>query len=171
MANIGVHFASDCADWETPQPFFDWCNRRWGPLEVDVCASKDNTKCTIYFDKAVDGLSVSWGYKICWMNPPYGDAIPDWVEKAHRESVLGAMVVALLPARTSPPWWHNHVMYADEIVLIGGRIKFVGAANCAPFPSCVAIWRPGPHLEAHPLVTSAILSPYVRGGKKRGKEE
>lgn len=31
-------------------------------------------------------------------------------------------------------------MRASEIRFIQGRIRFGKASNCAPFPSCIAIW-------------------------------
>ena len=34
------------------------------------------------------------------MNPPYGRQIKKWIAKAHRESLRGAIVVCLIPART-----------------------------------------------------------------------
>lgn len=75
-----------------------------------------------------------------FMNPPYGSAIKDWVRKA-RESVErnGALVVALLPARTDTKWWQD-VMGATEIRFIKGRVKFGESRNTAPFPSVIAIW-------------------------------
>lgn len=165
MKNLGIHFSSEKADWETPEPFYRLMDKMYGPFTLDVCASPDNAKCERYYTEADNGLVESWAGEVCWMNPPYGDEIPLWVEKAHRESSW-ALVVGLIPARTSPPWWHDHVMYADQILLVAGRIRFVGAANCAPFPSAVAIWRPPGRLTRAPLVTSLELAPYYRGGKR-----
>ena len=34
------------------------------------------------------------------MNPPYGRNIKHWIKKAYEESVKGATVVCLIPART-----------------------------------------------------------------------
>jgi site-specific DNA-methyltransferase (adenine-specific) len=76
------------------------------------------------------------------MNPPYGRTIAAWVAKAHHESLRGATVVGLLPARTDATWWQDHVMKAPEIRLLRGRLTFVGAGAPAPFPSAVAIFDP-----------------------------
>lgn len=75
-----------------------------------------------------------------FMNPPYGRQIPNWVRKA-RESAEkhGALVVALLPARTDTKWWKD-VMEATEIRFIKGRVKFGESKNTAPFPSVIVVW-------------------------------
>jgi hypothetical protein len=98
-----------------------------------------------YFDPCppepdFDGLSVAWG-KSNFVNPPYGRELPKWIAKAHTEALLGKTVVLLIPSRTDTRWWHEHVMAADEIRYLKGRITFQGAAHPAPFPSAIAIWR------------------------------
>lgn len=88
------------------------------------------------------------------MNPPYGREIRKWVRKAYEEAQKGATVVCLLPARTDTAWWHDYVMRAVEIRFVQGRLRFGGAANGAPFPSCVVIFRPG---ECQPVVKSMSI--------------
>jgi hypothetical protein len=73
------------------------------------------------------------------MNPPYGDAIARWVEKAYRSGQEGATVVCLVPARVDTGWWWNHCRYG-EIRFLRGRLKFGGGENSAPFPSAVVIF-------------------------------
>jgi site-specific DNA-methyltransferase (adenine-specific) len=79
------------------------------------------------------------------MNPPYGREIGQWVKKAYESSKKGAIVVALLPARTDTKWFHDYVMKAREVRLIRGRVKFVGAKASAPFPSMAVVFSPGDH--------------------------
>lgn len=74
------------------------------------------------------------------MNPPYGREIGAWIKKAYQESLLGATVVCLVPARTDTRWWHDYVMKAKEIRFLRGRLKFGSAINSAPFPSAVIIF-------------------------------
>ena len=60
-----------------------------------------------------------------FMNPPYGREIKYWVEKAYRESIKGAVVVCLIPARTDTSYWHDYIFpFADDIRFIRGRLKF-----------------------------------------------
>lgn len=72
---------SKTSEWSTPQDFFDDLNREFN-LNLDVCASSENYKLPIWWDKEKDGLSQSWEGWRCWMNPPYGREIGKWVEKA-----------------------------------------------------------------------------------------
>ena len=134
--NSGM-FTSATDEWATPQDFFDELNKEFD-LQLDVCADLQNTKCMLYFDKRVDGLSKNWdGYR-CWMNPPYGREIGKWVKKASESKGL---VVCLLPARTDTKWFHDYIYGKAEIRFVKGRLKFGGSKNSAPFPSMVVIFR------------------------------
>ncbi len=134
-----VHFMSKRSDWATPQDLFDKLNKQFN-FDIDVCADVSNAKCKKYYSIEDDALSQTWkGY--CFMNPPYGREIPKWVEKAYESAKSGeATVVCLLPSRTDTKWWHDHVMKADTIRFIKGRLKFDGHKNSAPFPSVIAIF-------------------------------
>ena len=75
------------------------------------------------------------------MNPPYGREITKWMQKAYESSRQGVTVVCLVPSRTDTKWWHDYVMFADEIRFVKGRLKFDGHKNSAPFPSAVVIFK------------------------------
>ena len=144
---LKVMFKSLKDDWETPQEVFDSLNSEFG-FTLDVCSSDHNAKCTKYFTPKDDGLSKDWSNDVCFMNPPYGRVIGKWIEKAHKESLKGAIVVCLIPARTDTIWWHKWVMLAEEIRLVKGRLKFgnsknmkFGKSNSAPFPSAIVIFK------------------------------
>ena len=113
---------------------------------LDVCASAENAKCPRYFTEAQDGLVQDWGREICWMNPPYGDNLPDWMEKAYLSSLAGATVCCYVPSRTGVGWWHDWVVGKAEVRLRKGRTTFeidgVAAQNSAGFPSVAVIYRP-----------------------------
>lgn len=93
-----MHFSSATAEWATPQGLFDDLSFVFGGFTLDPCATPQNAKCARFFTKEEDGLSQSWSGKV-FMNPPYGREIDRWVKKAWEESVKGALVVCLLPAR------------------------------------------------------------------------
>jgi phage N-6-adenine-methyltransferase len=137
---ISVHFSSASDDWPTPQDFFDKINAQYGPLELDVCASSENTKCPRYYTQHDDGLAQPWTGR-CWMNPPYGRTIGLWMRKAYEESLRGALVVCLVPSRTDTAWWHDYAMKGD-VTFIRGRLKFGGHKNSAPFPSALVVFTP-----------------------------
>lgn len=137
-----VHFSSKRQDWATPQEFFQMLDEEFG-FDLDVCATAENAKCERYFTPDDDGLAQDW-YGMCWMNPPYGSEIKQWIRKAYEESRKdGVTVVALIPARTDTQYWHDYVMRAAEVRLVRGRLRFEGADSSAPFPSAVVVWHKG----------------------------
>ena len=73
-------------DWPTPRYVFDRLNEEFH-FDLDVCADDLNHKCERYYTKETDGLSQEWN-GMCWMNPPYGRTIGQWVKKAY-ESARG----------------------------------------------------------------------------------
>ena len=133
-------FTSKSHEWETPQWLFDELNQEFG-FTLDPCATHENAKCEKYFTKADDGLKQDWSGEVVFMNPPYGREIYHWMKKAYRESLKGATVVCLVPARTDTKWWHTYAM-AGEIKFLRGRLKFGDAKNSAPFPSATIVFWP-----------------------------
>jgi phage N-6-adenine-methyltransferase len=130
-----VHFSSATDEWETPQLLFDELSTLFGGFTLDPCATLENAKCSQFFTRSDDGLSKPWTGKV-FMNPPYGRAIGRWVEKAWRESLQGAVVVCLLPARVDTRWWHDYAR-KGHVYFLRGRLKFGRAINGAPFPSAI----------------------------------
>ena len=139
MINTGL-FTSKTDQWATPQNFFDKLNTQYN-FELDVCADKTNHKVKKYYDEQDNGLIQPWAPYRCWMNPPYGRVIGQWMKKAYDESQLGALVVCLVPARTDTKWWHDYAMRGG-VEFIRGRLKFGDSKNSAPFPSAVIVFKP-----------------------------
>jgi site-specific DNA-methyltransferase (adenine-specific) len=156
--NLKVHLSSKSDEWGTPLNVFHELSDKFGPFELDVCATDENHLSDYYYTKADDGLSQSWwvstknfgaipytasytSFKTAWMNPPYSD-LKSWMKKAYEESRKGIRVVCLIPARTDTKCWHEYVMKAEQILFVKGRIKFGDSANSAPFPSAVVVFDP-----------------------------
>ena len=138
--NTDLMFSSETDDWATPQDFFDKLNSVFR-FQTDVCASAKNAKCQNFYDIDADGLSKEWNGS-CWMNPPYGRAIGDWMRKALESAKKnGATVVCLVPARTDTKWWHETAAYG-EVFFVPVRLKFGNAKQSAPFPCAVVVFRP-----------------------------
>jgi phage N-6-adenine-methyltransferase len=133
-----VHFKSQNQNWETPAALFARLDEEFR-FTLDVCALPRNAKCKRYFTPEIDGLSQKWQGS-CWMNPPYGREIGKWMAKALSESRRGCTVVCLVPARVDTEWWHMYAVHG-EIRSLRGRVRFVGAASVAPFPSAIVIFR------------------------------
>lgn len=135
---MSVHFSSKTDLWYTPEDFFKKYDENYN-FTLDVCATDENAKCENYFTEEIDGLSQDWK-GVCWMNPPYGRTIKQWMKKAYESSLNGATVVCLVPSRTDTNWWHEYAM-KGEIEFIKGRLKFGGSKNSAPFPSAVVVFE------------------------------
>lgn len=73
--------SSNTDEWATPPQLFEVFNEKYH-FTLDVCANADNHKCPRYFDKSINGLDQDWTKDICWLNPPYGRTIGQWVKKA-----------------------------------------------------------------------------------------
>lgn len=139
----GAAYSSKRPDWGTPRALFYILDSEFR-FELDVCATPENAKCPRFFSPAVDGLKQDWGGVACWMNPPYGRAIGNWVRKAFEEAGKGALVVCLLPARTDTAWWHDYCT-RGEVRFLRGRLRFElpgQKPKPAPFPLCIVVFRP-----------------------------
>ena len=131
-------------DWETPDALFNGWDVRFH-FTLDVCATAENAKCNYFYSPEDDGLNMPWAGRTCWMNPPYGRQISDWVVKAHLEAIGNKVTtVALLPARTDTRWFHDQIYKQHKIHFLRGRIKFVGAPHPAPFPSMIVVFGQAP---------------------------
>ena len=147
MAIDAALFSSQSDSWETPPTLFAQVAAEF-PFTLDVCATPATAKCPRYFTPEMDGLRQPWAPAVAWMNPPYSD-VAHWIEKAAIEARWGATVVALVPARTDTRWWHRHIYDATRwrcrpgvsVRFLPGRIRFVGASNGAPFPSCLIVFK------------------------------
>ena len=144
-------FSSDSTEWETPETLYRQLNQEFS-FDIDVCASDKNSKHYYYISAEQDALRQAWNQmaRVCWMNPPYGRKIGDWIQKAWEESQKGCTIVCLLPARTDTKYFHQFIWNKDkhkpkkgvELRFLAGRLKFGGSKNSAPFPSMIVIFRP-----------------------------
>ena len=89
-----------------------------------------------------DGLIVDWQPRV-FCNPPYGRALPGWIDKGAEEMAAGRvqLIVWLLPARTDTRWFHNLILpSSSEIRFLKGRLHFSEGGE-ATFPSMICIWK------------------------------
>ena len=147
-----IHYSSKSDEWGTPPAIFNPLDAEFD-FDIDPCATKENRKCQKYFTKEQDGLNLPWSlsglYVSAFVNPPYSQ-LKEWIGKCALESCKGMTCVMLIPARTDTKAWHRYIYDASrwrfrpgvEVRFLPGRIKFVGGAHCAPFPSCIVIFRP-----------------------------
>lgn len=153
--NTQLMFSSNDQTWETPMELFQKLNNEFH-FTLDVCCTEYTPKCNKFFTPESNGLIQDWSNDICWMNPPYSEMYV-WMEKAYKESLKGAVVVCLIPARTDTKYWHDFCMGAAEIRFIKGRLKFGDAKNSAPFPSAIVIFN-----NSNTELTISSYSPYKK---------
>jgi len=114
-------------EWSTPDWFYNYFNNIY-QFKVDLAANRYNSKCISHYDKALDSLIQDWhlidGW--CWLNPPYGRHLHEWIEKAYHEMQLGAKIIMLIPASTGTSYWAKWIWNkVPKIYFIEGRIRFV----------------------------------------------
>lgn len=142
-------------DWETPAHVFEALNSEF-QFTLDVCASRENRKASQFMagphketaetatalDACCCGLCLPWLGNVCFMNPPYSQAL-DWVRKAVDAANKGATVVALLPNNTDTKWFQQCWVTADEIRFVAGRIQFEPKGRSGNTGgSIIVVWWP-----------------------------
>lgn len=142
--SMAVHYSSARTgeasqdEWRTPPEIIEIVQTAMGGITLDPCADED---CTVpaltHYTAEIDGLLMPWRDESVYMNPPYS-AARTWVTRFCVEDL--AQGVALLPARPGSRWWQMITDHRLTIALVRGRLRFVGAANVAPFPS-VLVYR------------------------------
>lgn len=111
-------------NWFTPKYVFDalGCN-----FDLDVAspgaAITPWIPATTFLTKEDNGLTADWGDNFVWMNPPFGgrNGLIPWLSKffGHQDGI------ALVPDRTSAPWWQEYVPQSDLVLFIAPKIKFI----------------------------------------------
>jgi phage N-6-adenine-methyltransferase len=142
-AGTDAHGAGDQHDidpndeYTTPPHVF----RRFGSAcTLDVCATPDKTMCADYYTKEQDALKQPW-HGVVWMNPPYRNLIA-WCRKAYEYARSDGSVIALLPAWTDAPWFHDYAAAFGRITFLRGKLSFGGRPGYAPFGSIIVEWTP-----------------------------
>ena len=108
-------------DWYTPAYIFDALGERF---DLDVAAPRlgpRHVPANDWLCDTNDGLASDWSGFV-WMNPPFGHQSTKrrWLEKffSHGNGI------ALLPDRTSAPWWQEFAPKASAILFIAPKVKF-----------------------------------------------
>lgn len=108
-------------EWYTPKYIFDALGITF---DLDVACPPEGPRyvpCIAHLTKKECGLTSPWYGKV-WMNPPFGHQKTKiaWLEKffSHGNGI------ALLPDRTSAPWWQKFSRMADAVLFVSPKIKF-----------------------------------------------
>lgn len=70
------------------------------------------------------GLTCRWAGFV-WMNPPFGNrnGLTPWLDRFF----AWGDGIALVPDRTSAPWWQQFAPRADLVLFVAPKLKFIGA--------------------------------------------
>lgn len=153
-------------DVRTPTEFLSAVRRLLGIVSfaVDLAASRENTVAPRFYSARTNALEQPWnlgGWN--WLNPPFSDLSP-WARKAFNEAQRGARTAMLVPAGVGANWWRDHVHGKARILLLNGRITFVGHKQPYPKDCALLLYAPEtiPAYEVWPWMHEAArqdLSP------------
>src|SRR3990167_9971706 len=122
------HFKPSLKDdeFETPKDLF-WflCNKYNIYPTLDVCATKENSKCVKYFTKQDNALEQSWT-EDSWMNDPH-TLHEQFAEKAFMEWIKNNInILSIFPANCGrTKYWHKYIEPYAEYKMIEGAIRFL----------------------------------------------
>jgi len=116
-------FAADASNTVTPHGHYD-----------EAQNALDPGRC---WEKRI-GVK-GWG----WLNPPYANIGP-WVERCVETSEAGGHMALLVPASVGANWFRDYVDQKAHILLLNGRLTFVG--HTAPYPKDLILCLYGPRI-------------------------
>ena len=127
MTSMALHEQSVGAsdEWYTPLHVFAALGCEF---DLDVASPGPDVVPWIparrWYDK--NSLGQPWSGFV-WMNPPFGgrNGLVPWLEKffAHENGL------ALVPDRTSAPWWQRYAPKADAVLFVAPKIQFIDASG------------------------------------------
>lgn len=118
---MGAHEApGKSGDWYTPPYIFEAMGERF---DLDVAAPPQGGPF-VPADKWISerSLEVDW-HGFIWMNPPYGHQAQKrrWMRKFFDHG----HGVALMPDRTSAPWWQEAAPRSDMMLFMSPKVHFL----------------------------------------------
>jgi phage N-6-adenine-methyltransferase len=132
-------------DYCTPKAFLAAVRSRLQiqDFDIDLAATAENTVTTRFYATAQNSLIQPWTVGDGWnfLNPPFADLAP-WVEKAWAEAQRGARTAVLVPAAVGSNWWRDCVHGKAHVLLLNGRITFVGETQGYPKDCCLLLYGP-----------------------------
>lgn len=105
-------------EWYTPKYIFDALGCRF---DLDVAAAPGGCHVPALYYERHNGLGREWRGFV-WMNPPFGgrNGIVPWLDKFFKHG----SGIALVPDRTSAPWFQRYAAMAGVILFVSPKIRF-----------------------------------------------
>jgi hypothetical protein len=105
-------------DWLTPEYIFDAMGT---VFDLDVASPPRPTHVPTNALLSAQSLTEKW-FGFVWCNPPFGgrNGVAPWLNKfiAHGNGV------ALVPDRTSAPWFQQAAPHMDVVLFLSPKVKF-----------------------------------------------
>ncbi len=130
--------ASGRTEYGTPPALVAELSRLFGPIDLDVCASKELHVCERYLTNVFGDWPV---VDTAFCNPPYGrniGAILDQCRWAPRWPTAKCCL-CLVPNRPDTVWW-SEATDGAMVFSLTGRIRFIGESAGAKFPSALVVY-------------------------------
>jgi len=113
--------AGESDEWYTPRYIFDALGMRFSLDVAAPPAGPRHVPADSWYTPKQNGLVQPW-FGVVWMNPPFG-------HMRHKRAWLRRFFdhgngVALVPDRTSAPWFQEFAPLADAICWVAPKIKF-----------------------------------------------
>jgi len=107
-------------EWYTPKYVFDALGCRF---DMDVAAPIQGPLYVPADTWIYDHSLLKPWHGFVWMNPPFGgrNGVVPWLDKFFKHGDG----IALVPDRSSAPWWQDAAQKADGMLLVAGKIKFI----------------------------------------------
>lgn len=133
-------------EWYTPPHVFEAMAVRF---DLDVSHPGLDVVDWIPADRIIEAGSLSRDWSgFVWMNAPFGgrNGLLPWLEKFFQHG----NGVALVPDRTSAPWWQAYARRADLLLFVSPKLKFIGrdgklGASPAQGTTLMAVGERGRH--------------------------
>ena len=106
-------------EWYTPEYVFNALGERF---DLDVASPPEGPRhvpCDWYLSE--NSLDQEW-FGFIWMNPPFGkrNTLNQWLSKF----IDHGQGIALVPDRTSSPWFQDFCSKVDLLCFVRSRIRF-----------------------------------------------
>ncbi len=115
-------------EWYTPAYIFEALNVEF---DLDVASPGPSIVPWIpakrYLNK--NSLTRQWTGFV-WMNPPFKErnGLVPWLDKFFKHG----NGIALVPDRTSAPWWQEFVPKSNAILFVSPKVRFIDAGTMKP---------------------------------------
>lgn len=110
-------------EWYTPPHVFE---AMAATFDMDVASPGSKTVPWVPSKSHLtkNSLDAVWNGFV-WMNPPFGarNGLVPWLDKFFRHN----NGIALVPDRTSAPWWQLYVYKTSAVLFVAPKLKFIGA--------------------------------------------